>query len=98
MRTNTYAYAKLLVFYSRVFSALSFCIKFVHEEALAYELAAYLYLELGEINKSVEYFLLAHERYKQWGASEKAESLFKFAESIVQYSGVYQCWRWSLDR
>ena len=40
----------------------------MHEEALAYELAAYFYLELGEINKSVDYFLLAHEKYHEWGA------------------------------
>jgi hypothetical protein len=37
---------------------------------LAYELAAYFYLELGEINKSVEYFLLAHERYHEWVSSQ----------------------------
>ena len=42
----------------------------MHEEALAYELAAYLYLELGEINKSVDYFLLAHERYHEWVSSQ----------------------------
>jgi hypothetical protein len=42
----------------------------VHEEALAYELAAYLYLELEEINKSVDYFLLAHERYHEWVSSQ----------------------------
>jgi hypothetical protein len=50
----------------------------VHEEALACELAAYFYLELGENNKSVEYFLLAHERYYEWGAFEKCDSLSKF--------------------
>jgi len=37
---------------------------------LACELAAYFYLELGEINKSVEYFLLAHERYHEWVSSQ----------------------------
>jgi len=40
--------------------------KFVHEEALAYELAGYFYLELGDIDKCVEYFLHAHERYQEW--------------------------------
>lgn len=44
--------------------------KFVHEEALAYELAAHFYLELGETDKSVEYFLLAHERYQDWVSSK----------------------------
>ena len=41
-------------------------LQFVHEEALAYELGAHFYLEQGETDKSVEYFLLAHERYQQW--------------------------------
>jgi hypothetical protein len=71
------------VFIHIFFVFCSCCIKFVHEEALACELAAYFYLELGEINKSVEYFLLAYERYNEWGAFEKAESLFKFAKSIL---------------
>ena len=44
--------------------------KFVHEEALAYELAAYFYLEVAETDKSVEYFLLAHERYQDWVSSQ----------------------------
>ena len=40
--------------------------QFVHEEALACELAAYFYLEIGETNKAVEYCLLAHEKYQEW--------------------------------
>jgi len=40
--------------------------QFVHEEALAYELAAYFYLELGDPEKAMEYFLLAHEKYHEW--------------------------------
>ncbi|KAK1742112.1 putative AAA ATPase [Skeletonema marinoi] len=55
--------------------------KFVHEEALAYELAAYFYLELGDAEKAMEYFLLAHEKYHEWGAFGKCNSLFKFVES-----------------
>jgi hypothetical protein len=50
----------------------------VHEEGLACELAGYFYLELGEVNKSREYFMLAHERYNEWGAFEKCKSLSKF--------------------
>ena len=42
----------------------------MNEEALAYELAAYFYFELGEINKAVDYFLLAHERYHEWVSSQ----------------------------
>ncbi|KAK1740251.1 putative AAA ATPase [Skeletonema marinoi] len=69
--------------------------KFVHEEALACELAAYFYLELGEINKSVEYFLRAHERYHEWGAIGKCNSLFKFVGGIIKfhnYPSVSLCW------
>ena len=45
---------------------------------MACELAAYFYLELGENIKSVEYFKLALEKYKEWGAFEKCDSLSKF--------------------
>ena len=45
-------------------------LQFVHEEALAYELAAHFYLELGEVDKALEYFLLAHERYHEWVSSK----------------------------
>ena len=38
----------------------------MHEEALACELAAHFYLELGETGRSLEYFLMAHERYHEW--------------------------------
>ena len=38
----------------------------MHEEALACELAAYLYLDLGEKERAVEYFLLAREKYDEW--------------------------------
>jgi len=57
-------------------------LQFVHEEALACELAAYFYLELGEAEKTTELFLLAHEKYLEWGAFEKCNSLFKFVEGI----------------
>jgi len=69
--------------------------KFVHEEALACELAAYFYLELGENIKSVEYFKLALEKYKEWGAFEKCDSLSKFVvffESMLTPAST-QCWR-----
>jgi len=44
---------------------------------LACELAAYFYLELGLKDKAVELFLLAHEKYHEWGAFGKCTSLFK---------------------
>ena len=67
--------------FTHTFLALCCCIQFIHEEALACELAAYFYLELEDINKSVEYFLLAHEKYHEWGAVGKCNSLFKFVEN-----------------
>jgi hypothetical protein len=53
----------------------------VHEEALACELAAYFSLEAGENEKAMQYFLLAHDKYREWGALGKCNSLFKFVES-----------------
>jgi len=47
---------------------------------LACELAAYFYLELGETETSVEHFLLAHEKYHEWGAFGKSTSLFEFVQ------------------
>ena len=44
---------------------------------MACELAAYFYLELGQKDKALELFLLAHEKYHEWGAFGKCTSLFK---------------------
>jgi len=63
-------------------------VQFVHEEALAYELAAYFYLELGEMEQSMEYFLAAHERYHEWGAFGKCNSLFEFVNSSFSPSSI----------
>eukprot|EP00985_Skeletonema_marinoi_P011411 scaffold5430_cov122-Skeletonema_marinoi.AAC.1 len=65
---NDYEVAKS--FYKQAVSSAKLH-KFVHEEALAYELAAYFHLELGEMEQSMEYFLAAHERYHEWGAFGK---------------------------
>eukprot|EP00985_Skeletonema_marinoi_P019265 scaffold10976_cov95-Skeletonema_marinoi.AAC.1 len=70
---NDYEAAKS--FYKQAISSAKLH-KFVHEEALAYELAAYFHLELGEMEQSMEYFLAAHERYHEWGAFGKCSSLF----------------------
>ncbi|KAL7431919.1 hypothetical protein ACHAXM_002874 [Skeletonema potamos] len=51
--------------------------KFVNEEALANELAAHFYLETGRRNKSVNYFSQAFEKYNEWGAVAKANTLRK---------------------
>ena len=47
---------------------------------MAYELAAYFYLELRDTKKAIDYFLLAHEKYHEWGAFGKCDNLFKFVE------------------
>eukprot|EP00984_Skeletonema_dohrnii_P034453 scaffold33562_cov125-Skeletonema_dohrnii-CCMP3373.AAC.7 len=84
---NDYEVAKL--FYKQAISSAKLH-KFVHEEALAYELAAYFYLELGEMEQSMEYFLAAHERYHAWGAFGKCNSLFVFIKSSFSQASVLQ--------
>ena len=39
-------------------------------------------MELGDNEKATKHFLLAHEKYHEWGAFEKCNSLFKFVEGI----------------
>jgi hypothetical protein len=51
----------------------------VHEEALACELAAYFYLELEQINMSVEYFLLAHKNYLEWVSRSSKADFFRMS-------------------
>ena len=76
----------LAVFYS--LNTVTCFFQFVHEEALAYELAAYFYLELGETEQSIEYFLAAHERYHEWGAFGKCNSLFEFVKSSFSPASI----------
>jgi len=40
--------------------------QFVNEESLAYELAGYFYLEIGETEQSKRHLLHAHEKYQVW--------------------------------
>ena len=71
--------------YSLFFSTLPgvLLFQFVNEEALACELAAHFYLDSGETEKSMQHFLLAYERYLEWGALGKCDSIFKFMQSNV---------------
>ena len=48
---------------------------------MACELAAYFYVEIRDTEKAMEYFLLAHEKYHEWGAFGKCDSLYKDVES-----------------
>ena len=59
-------------------TAALFCFQFVHEEALAYELAAHFYVELRDTETAIEYFSQAHLKYHEWGAFGKCDSLSKF--------------------
>eukprot|EP00984_Skeletonema_dohrnii_P028978 scaffold19263_cov118-Skeletonema_dohrnii-CCMP3373.AAC.1 len=82
---NDYEAAKS--FYKQAISSAKLH-KFVHEEALAYELAAYFHLELGEMEQSMEYFLAAHDRYNEWGAVGKCNSLFEFVNSSFSPASI----------
>jgi tetratricopeptide (TPR) repeat protein len=52
--------------------------RFVNDLALCYEIAAMFYFGIGEVQKSLEHFRLAHEAYTSWGANGKATQLFVF--------------------
>ena len=43
-------------------------------------------MEQGEAEKATELFLLAHEKYHEWGAFEKCNSLCKFVEGMISLS------------
>ncbi len=52
------------------------------EEALAFELTAYFYVELRDTEKAMEYFSQAHLKYHEWGAFGKCDSLSKFIMTV----------------
>ena len=54
--------------------------KFVNEEALANELAGHFFLETGRRNRSVHYFSQAFEKYNEWGAVAKANTLKEYLD------------------
>lgn len=43
-----------------------FFFQFLSEEALANELAAYFYSEIGDKGQSIEHLLQAHKKYQEW--------------------------------
>ncbi|KAK1740120.1 putative AAA ATPase [Skeletonema marinoi] len=83
---NNFEVAKL--FYEKAISSAKEH-KFVHEEALACELAGYFYVELRDTDKAMEYFLLAHEKYHEWGAFGKCDSLFNSISQSVKGREVH---------
>jgi hypothetical protein len=62
--------------------------KFINEEALACELAAKFYLDTRDSALSLEHFTLAHEKYHEWGAFEKANWLFRYTREKISNSFV----------
>lgn len=55
--------------------------RFVHEEALAMELAGCFSLKINRTELALGYLKQSHKRYEQWGAFAKANSLAKFIQS-----------------
>ena len=71
--------------------------KFVHEEAIASELAGIFYLEVGLREKSLHLFLHSIWSYKKWGALAVAKRVETFI--VGKYgSGVMQVVPTSRDR
>lgn len=52
--------------------------KFLNEEALANELAGHFYLDTGNKMKSILYFSQAFQKYSEWGAAVKANTLTEY--------------------
>lgn len=52
--------------------------KFIADEALICDLAANFYLNMGNKISSLKYYSIAHGKYLEWGALEKAQQLNAF--------------------
>ena len=63
--------------YETAISSAQRC-RFINQEALAYELTARFYFEIGDKVSSLEHFRMAHEKYQEWGAFGKACQLFTY--------------------
>lgn len=50
--------------------------KFIHDEALACELAGHFSFEMGDMSAALEYFTRSNEMYHEWGAIAKATAVF----------------------
>jgi len=57
--------------------------RFIHEEALAHELAGHFFLDSDKKETAVEHFMQAHEKYHEWGATAKCNSLFEFVNGVI---------------
>lgn len=59
--------------------------KFINDEALACELAAKFYWQIGDVMSSMEHFRLAHQKYIHWGALAKAKRLFEHTKEKFDF-------------
>ena len=57
---------------------------FIHEEALANELAANFYLNTGDKSMALKYFTSAHGKYLEWGAFAKVRTLHSFIQETFR--------------
>jgi tetratricopeptide (TPR) repeat protein len=63
--------------------------KFIHEEALAYELGANFYLAMNNKSMAMSFFTKAHEKYTQWQAFAKVKALSElFQETFGAQPGA----------
>jgi hypothetical protein len=62
--------------------------KFVHDEALACECAAYFYLTASLKTEAMDHFISAHKLYLQWGATAKAKKIFEFLPETCSGNAV----------
>mmetsp|Transcript_32408 Transcript_32408/g.58578 ORF Transcript_32408/g.58578 Transcript_32408/m.58578 type:complete len:391 (-) Transcript_32408:18-1190(-) len=62
--------------------------RFINEEALAYELAGYFFMEFGQKDVSLNFFLQAHEKYHEWGAIAKANAVYEFTMTSMGASAL----------
>lgn len=54
--------------------------RFIHEEALAYELAAHFNHNIGNTLMALKYYTCAHGAYLKWGAFFKVKTLYAFLQ------------------
>ncbi|KAL7542497.1 hypothetical protein ACHAXR_011828 [Thalassiosira sp. AJA248-18] len=62
--------------------------RFVHEEAIGNELAAYFHLDRGREDLSIELMKRAVECYQSWGAEKKAHSLLQAMQRSMVFNQV----------
>jgi len=76
----------LILLGSCQFLSLVLFVRFINEEALAWELAGYYFMDIGQKDVSMSHILKAHEKYFEWGAIAKANALYEFSTSSMDES------------